>query len=146
MVVAWKRFDLQENNKMGTMASVWRSSPNPSTNPAWLPLVFHCCSWLTCSPNLQQCSLQICSVAAVVSCGTVFCLAQAHLFGFDRSVVTLLRRASVTPPSRPSDLLLSVFSLYPLFASYCKYNISSYSSINVFSITVLIVVTTLLMW
>ena len=57
--------------------------------------------------HLQQCSLRlfrICSVAAVV----LF-----SLLSFDRSVVTLYRRASVTPSSPPSDFLLSVFSPYP---------------------------------
>ena len=31
----------------------------------------------------------------------------------------------VTPPSPPSEFLLSVFSFYPCFASYCEYHISS---------------------
>ena len=44
---------------------------------------------------------------------------------FDRSVVTLFRRAPVIPPSPPSDFLLSVFSLYPRSTCYCKYRISS---------------------
>ena len=54
----------------------------------------------------------------------VVCPAEVSLFCFDRSVVTLLR-ASVTPPSPPSDILLSFFSLYPRFASYCECRISS---------------------
>ena len=33
---------------------------------------------------------------------------------------------SQTSPSPPSDFLLSVFSLYPCFASYCEYSISSF--------------------
>ena len=41
----------------------------------------------------------------------VFCLAEVSLFCFDRSVVTLLRRASVTPPYPPSHFLLSVLPL-----------------------------------
>ena len=32
---------------------------------------------------------------------------------------------SQTPLSPPSDFLLSVFSLYPHFASYCEYHMSS---------------------
>ena len=32
---------------------------------------------------------------------------------------------SQTPPSPPSNFLLSLFSLYPRFASYCEYHISS---------------------
>ena len=39
---------------------------------------------------------------------TVFFLAEVSLFCFDRSVVTLQRRASITPPSPPLDFLLSI--------------------------------------
>ena len=52
----------------------------------------------------------------------VVCPAEVNLSCFDQSVVTLLR-ASVTPPSPPSDILLSFFSLYP--RSYCECRISS---------------------
>ena len=37
-----------------------------------------------------------------------------------------LKSFSQAPPSLPSDFLLSVFSLYPRFATYCEYRISSY--------------------
>ena len=46
---------------------------------------------------------------------------------FDRSVVTLIGRASVTTPSTPSDFLLSVFSLYSHFAM-CEYENIYFSS------------------
>ena len=39
----------------------------------------------------------------------VFWLVEVSLFCFDRSVVTLHRRASVTPLSPPLDFVLSVF-------------------------------------
>ena len=67
------------------------------------------------SPEKEQCSLkvlQICSVAAVVSCGSTLSRG-GNLFCFYRRVVTLLRRASATPPSPPSDFLLSI-SVFPL--------------------------------
>ena len=32
---------------------------------------------------------------------------------------------SQTPPSPPTDFILSIFFLYPRFASYCEYRISS---------------------
>ena len=48
----------------------------------------------------------------------VFCLAEFSLFYFDRSIVTLHRRASVTPPSPPLDFVLIVFPP-------CEYRISS---------------------
>ena len=56
------------------------------------------------------------------------CLSSGGLFvRFDRSVVTL-RRASVTPPSPPSDFLLSI-NVFPCitctFRGYCEYRISS---------------------
>ena len=38
---------------------------------------------------------------------------------------------SQIPPSPPSGFLLSVFSLYPRLASYCKYRISSNNNIEV---------------
>ena len=53
----------------------------------------------------------------------VFCLAEVSLFCFDQSVVTLYKRASAFP-------LLSVFSLYHRFASYCENRISSHNNKN----------------
>ena len=45
----------------------------------------------------------------------VFCLAEVSLFCFDRSVVTLHRRASVTPPFPPLDFLLSISASLVVF-------------------------------
>ena len=64
------------------------------------------------------------SVQLLLSClVAVFCLVEVSQFWFDQSVVILYRRVSVTPSSPPSDFLLSLFSLYPHFMSYCKYHI-----------------------
>ena len=50
------------------------------------------------------------------------CCAEVNLSCFDRSVVTLLGRASVTPPSFLSiSSLNQCFSLYLRIASYCEY-------------------------
>ena len=57
------------------------------------------------------------------------------LFCFDWSVINpacFFRRASVTPPSPPPDFLLSVFSLYPRFASSCEYRTPSFKPVFVF--------------
>ena len=74
--------------------------------------------------NLQQCSLtlfQICSVAAVMSCGSILssggqsvllCVVGSRVFSEEDQLI---------PPSPPSNFLLSVF--YPHFASYCEYRI-----------------------
>ena len=48
----------------------------------------------------------------------VVCLAEVNLFCFDRSVVTLLRRESATPPSPPSDFLLSATANIVFLVSY----------------------------
>ena len=66
------------------------------------------------------------SVQLLLSClVAVFCLAEVSLFCFDRSVVTLLRRASITTvPSLRFSTQCFPFTL----ASYCEYRISSFST------------------
>ena len=59
---------------------------------------------------------------AVVCLVAVFCPVEVSLFCFDGTVVTYSR---VTPPSPPSDILLSVFLLYSRFACYCACHIFS---------------------
>ena len=95
---------------------------HPSTNPAQPGLTSEQVL------NLQQCYLKLFrSVQLLLSClVAVFCLAEVSLFcSVDQSVVALFRRASITLPYPPSDFLLSLFSLYPRFVSYCKCCISS---------------------
>ena len=41
-------------------------------------------------------------------------------------IVTLYRRSLITPPSPPSNFLLSMFSLSPCFTSYWEYRISRF--------------------
>ena len=90
----------------------------PSTNPVslgcshfFLPLLF---LGKTCSCVLSNFSVE--SVQSLLSClVAVFCLVEVSLFCFDTSVVTLYTRASVTPPSPPSNFLLSMICLYPRF-------------------------------
>ena len=53
-------------------------------------------------------------------CSLLSCLFVCLFFCF------FYKGASVTPPSPPSDVLLSGCPLYPRFASYCEYHISSY--------------------
>ena len=80
---------------------------------------------------LQTCSVLKNSFKSVQSClVVVFCLMKVSPFCFDQSVAPLFRRASVTPPSPLSNLVLSVFSLCPCFASCYKYCISSSNNNN----------------
>ena len=58
----------------------------------------------------------------------VFCLVEVSLFCFERSVLTLFRRASVSPPS-PGLSPIFYFQCFPFtqvcFTNYCEYCISS---------------------
>ena len=55
----------------------------------------------------------------------VFCLKQVSLFCFHQSILSLYRRSLITLPYPPSHFLLSGFSLYPCFTSYCEHCIYS---------------------
>ena len=67
-----------------------------------------------------------CNLHVVMKSPTVFCLAEVSLFCFDRSVLTLHRRASIPPPSPPSDFLLSI-SVFLVILLIIKYDIHSNS-------------------
>ena len=104
-------------------------SPNP-TQPG-LPSEPHLCHLSLLSANISYtCSIlsnSFKSVQLLLSClVAVYCPAEVGLFCFDKSVVTLFRRASVdtTLPSFRFPTF-SVF-LYPHIGNYCEYCISSF--------------------
>ena len=74
----------------------------------------HSCPMLLFSAKIPQtCSSVLSnsfkSVQSLLSClVAVVCLAKVNLSCFDQSVITLLRRALVTPPSSLSNFLLSI--------------------------------------
>ena len=72
--------------------------------------------WFVSSHSFQlKSSIAACQLLLLNQCGSILsCGSQSIL---------LFRRASITPPSAPpSDFLLSVFSLYPWFASYLPWS------------------------